>query len=137
MKRLIITMILTVVSLQVSFAAEDVESFEGTSWKLVRIKSTNNAEFIPAEETSYLLRFRAEGRLVIESDCNAAGATWVQEADSLQLVDLVTTNKLCQAGSLHNRMISGLLSVNGYTRQGSNLILLTALQGVQLEFELI
>lgn len=118
-------------------AADDVESLEGTSWKLVRIQSTNNAEFIPAEGVSYLLRFRAESRLVIESDCNAAGATWVQESDTLQLLDLVTTNKLCQAGSLHNRMISGLLSVNAYTREGSTLVLMTALQGVQLEFELI
>lgn len=118
-----------------ALSAAEIVSLDSTSWRLVRITAINNTEFFPAENTGYLLRFRAEGRTVIESDCNAAGATWVQDGAALKFEQLVTTNKLCQAGSLHNRFISSLLSVTTARVEDDVLTLTTSLPGITLEFE--
>lgn len=101
------------------------ESLEDTSWQLVAIYSFNNSEFIPNNPENYILRFRLESRLQIEADCNQAGATWMQEAYTLRLTDLVTTRKLCVQPSLFNRFIMNLDRSESYELIDGQLILRT------------
>ena len=101
------------------------ESLENTSWQLVAIYSFNNSEFIPNNPENYILRFRLESRLQIEADCNQAGATWMQEAYTLRLTDLVTTRKLCVQPSLFNRFIMNLDRSESYELIDGQLILRT------------
>jgi heat shock protein HslJ len=87
-------------------------------------------------ESDYLLRFRAESRMVVESDCNTAGATWSQEDNNLILEQFVTTNNMCPPGTLHNHFVSNLRNIESFTGDASNLVFTTSIPGVTLEFEI-
>lgn len=116
-------------------APEPVEPLEGTSWQLVRIQSMDDAVFVPADPALYTVRFRSEGRLQVQSDCNRAGATWVQEGSQLRFEGLNSTQALCNPGSLHNRFISNLLAIASFVRRDGHLFLATWADGAILEFE--
>lgn len=108
---------------------------EGTSWQLVKITALGGYEFLPEDGSDYILRFRSQSRLVIESDCNTAGATWTQEGGNLILEQFVTTNNMCPPGTLHNHFVSNMRNVEAFSDNGGNLVFATSIPGVTLEFE--
>jgi heat shock protein HslJ len=121
---------------QVSEPAAEPVALEGTSWQLVKITAIGGYEFVPEDASDYLLRFRAESRMVVESDCNTAGATWSQEDNNLILEQFVTTNNMCPPGTLHNHFVSNLRNIESFTGDASNLVFTTSIPGVTLEFEI-
>ena len=122
---------------QVSETAPEPEPvmLEGTSWQLVRINALGGYEFVPEDSSDYILRFRAQSRLVAESDCNTAGATWTQDGGTLTLEQFVTTNNMCPPGTLHNHFVSNLRNVDAFSNAGNNLVFTTSIPGVTMEFE--
>lgn len=122
---------------QVSEPAPEPEALllEGTSWQLIKITAIGGYEFIPEDGSDYVLRFRDQSRLVAESDCNTAGATWTQDGGNLNLAQFVTTNNMCPPGTLHNHFVSNLRNVDGFSNAGDNLVFTTSIPGVSLEFE--
>jgi len=113
----------------------NTSSLEGSSWQLVAIHGMNDSIYAPENPSDYTLRFRSESRLVVDSHCNSAGATWVQNEDLLEFQQFITTRALCPPPTLHNRFISAIISVNRFVRQGDSLRLETAIPGSALEFE--
>ena len=108
---------------------------EGTFWQLVKITAIGGYEFTPEDSSDYVLRFRRESRLVVDSDCNTAGATWSQDGNRVILEQFVTTNGLCPPGTLHNHFVSNLRNIETFTQQGDNLVFTTSIPGVTIEFE--
>ncbi len=108
---------------------------EGTSWQLVKITALGGFEFIPEDRGDYVIRFRGESRMVADSDCNTAGATWTQEGSNLILEQFVTTNNMCPPGTLHNHFVSNLRNIEAFSGNGNNLVFTTSIPGVAMEFE--
>lgn len=107
---------------------------EGSSWQLVKITALGGFEFIPEDGSDYVLRFRRESRLVAESDCNTAGATWTQDGNNITLEQFVTTNNMCPPGTLHNHFVSNLRNIEAFTSDGNNLVFSTSMPDVTMEF---
>ena len=116
-------------------SAESAVVLEGTSWQLVKITAIGGYEFIPEDGSDYVLRFRTESRLVADSDCNTAGATWTQEDSNLILEQFVTTNNMCPPGTLHNHFVSNLRNIETFSSEGDKLVFSTSIPGVSMEFE--
>jgi heat shock protein HslJ len=121
---------------QVSEPVVEPVALEGTSWQLVKITAIGGYEFIPEDAGDYVLRFRAESRMVVESDCNTAGATWTQQDNNLILEQFVTTNNMCPPGTLHNHFVSNLRNIESFSGDADNLVFTTSIPGVTMEFEI-
>ena len=116
-------------------AAEAIPDLEGTSWQLVDIRDGFDNVYAPGNPEKYILRFRGEGRLQVDADCNQAGASWQQQEGLLSFSDLFTTRALCPPPSLFNRYIMSLENVASFAMRDSNLVLSTDTYDTTLEFE--
>jgi len=121
-------------------AAENSQSMEtfslqGTNWQLLKLTVLGGFEFTPADPGDYVLNFRSENRLTGDSDCNSLSGTWVQEGTQLRFEPFVTTRRLCQPGSLHNNLVLYLKDVQTLQLRNDHLIMRTAVEGVEIEFE--
>ena len=114
---------------------EDSSPLENTSWQLVEIRSSSGIVQVPDNPENYLLRFRLNGRAQISADCNEAGATWDHEGNSLRLIELVTTRKLCVAPSLFNFYIMHLQNTQRAELGNARLTLSTENRLAELIFE--
>ncbi|MFM1897087.1 MAG: hypothetical protein RLZZ385_2161 [Pseudomonadota bacterium] len=110
-------------------------SLEGTSWQLVAIQDMSDAVFSPDDPAKYTVRFRSEGRLQVESDCNRGGGTWRQDGSSVEFEGVYSTQAMCPPGSLHNRFMMNLNTVRSFVTRDGNLFLATFADGAILEFE--
>lgn len=117
-----------------SVATSEPVVLEGSSWQLASITALGGYEFIPEDGSDYVIRFRAESRMVAQSDCNTAGATWTQNGNSLTLEQFVTTNNMCPPGTLHNHFVSNLRNVGDFTSAGDMLTFSTSIPGVSMTF---
>ena len=115
--------------------SEATAALENTSWQLLEIRSANGFVQTPENSEDYLFRFRLNNRAEIQAHCNAAGATWQLDGDSLSITDLVTTRKLCLPPSLFNFYIMHLGNVQSINVDEERLILTTGPVAVELEFE--
>ena len=116
-------------------AEESPLSLEGTSWQLLEIQDLGNSRFAPDSPAKYTVRFRSEGRLQVESDCNTGGATWQQDGNTVEFVGLYSSEALCPPGSLHNRFMMHLHNVRSIVTRDGHLFLATSMEGVLLQFE--
>ena len=132
---LLLTLILLASRSGFLLSAQEVPGLEGTSWQLVQIQSMNDTVFIPPDPGQYTVRFRSENRLVVQSDCNRAGATWQQNGKELSFTGFTTSQNMCNPGTLHNRFVSALLGVRSFVSQNGHLFLATFADGAILEFE--
>lgn len=114
---------------------EDSSPLENTSWQLVEIRSSSGTVQVPDNPENYLLRFRLNGRAQISADCNEAGATWDHERNTLRLIGLVTTRKLCVAPSLFNYYIMHLQNIQRAELGNERLTLSTENRLAELIFE--
>lgn len=116
-------------------AAEETFNLEGTSWQLVQIQSMDDKVLVPNNPRNFTVRFRTENRLVVEADCNRAGATWLQDGSSLVFEGLVTTRAMCPPPSMFNRFIADLTYISSFVTRDGHLFLATMADGAILEFE--
>lgn len=133
--RLLTAIGLLLISSLLSAQPQQDSLLAGTSWQLVAIHSANDSVFEPRNPEDYVLRFRSEGRLQIEADCNQAGAGWSAAGGEIRLSDLVTTRKLCISPSLFNRYIMALEQAQNLQLSDERLVI-TTLSGIdRLEFQ--
>lgn len=94
----------------------------GTRWRLVAIQSMDDAQGTarPAADAAYTLHLDAEGRAVLQLDCNRATGRWQQtpaadgHSGQLQFGPLAATRMMCPPGSLEPRLQRMLPYVRGY-----------------------
>jgi len=104
-----------------------------TSWELVDIVVLGGYVFEPEQPGDYTLRFRSEGRLTGQSDCNTFTANW-EAVENLVISNYNSTRSMCVAGSLHNYYSLYLRQVISANLSADNLVLETDTEGVRLEF---
>lgn len=123
------------------FAANEESSntdtivLEGSNWQLVRMTVLGGYEFTPEDPGKYVLNFRGDDRLTGSSDCNELGGLWFQEGTSLHFEPFYTSRRLCAPGSLHNNFALYLRGTDRFEMVADHIILRTATDGVELEFE--
>jgi heat shock protein HslJ len=95
---------------------------QGTSWQLVGIQSMDDVQGLkrPADPSRYTLSLQADGRAVLQLDCNRATGSWRVEPSAdpgnggFRFGPLASTKALCPAPSLGEPLARQLPFVRGY-----------------------
>ncbi|MEA5442008.1 META domain-containing protein [Cyanobium gracile] len=103
-------------------AAPQTPPLQGTSWQLVGIQSMDDAQGLkrPADPSRYTLSLQADGKAVLQLDCNRASGTWQVEPSAdpgnggFRFGPLASTRALCPAPSLGEPLARQLPFVRGY-----------------------
>jgi len=80
-------------------------------------------ESAPDDPSKYTLEFLADGALLVQADCNRGRGTYRLVGKLLLLESIVTTLMGCPPGSLDTKFLEQVNSVDGYRREGANLVL--------------
>jgi hypothetical protein len=103
-------------------AAPQNPPLQGTSWQLVGIQSMDDAQGLrrPADPSRYTLSLQADGRAVLQLDCNRAMGSWRVEPSTdpgnggFRFGPLASTKALCPSPSLGEPLARQLPYVRGY-----------------------
>jgi heat shock protein HslJ len=103
-------------------AAPQTPQLQGTSWQLVGIQSMDDAQGLrrPTDPSRYTLSLQADGRAVLQLDCNRAMGNWRVEPSTdpgnggFRFGPLASTKALCPAPSLGEPLARQLPFVRGY-----------------------
>ncbi len=103
-------------------AAPGTPPLQSTSWQLVGIQSMDDAQGLrrPADPSRYTLSLQADGKAVLQLDCNRAMGRWQVEPSSdpgnggFRFGPLASTKDLCPAPSLGALLARQLPYVRGY-----------------------
>jgi heat shock protein HslJ len=103
-------------------AAPRTPPLQGTSWQLVGIQSMDDAQGLrrPRDASRYTLSLQADGRAVLQLDCNRATGSWRVEPSAdpgnggFRFGPLASTKVLCPALSLGEPLARQLPYVRGY-----------------------
>jgi len=108
----------------------------GTSWKLVKLKSTDETTLVPDDGSKYTITFRSDGRVVARVDCNRGSSTWrSSRGNELQFGSWSMTRAKCSPGSLHDRIVTEGASVRSYFIKDGHLFLSGMSAGGSYELE--
>ncbi len=103
-------------------AAPETPPLQGTSWQLVGIQSMDDAQGLrrPADPSRYTLTLQADGKAVLQLDCNRAMGPWQVEPSAdpgnggFRFGPLASTKALCPSPSLGEPLARQLPYVRGY-----------------------
>ncbi|GJM12865.1 MAG: hypothetical protein DHS20C12_12680 [Pseudohongiella sp.] len=129
-------LILSLCTVQISTAQEEVITLEGTNWQLLRMNVLGGFLFTPEDPSLYRLNFRSDNRLTGTSDCNTITGYYFQEESGFRFDPFVSTRKLCSPGSLHNNLVLILKDVNAIEFREGMMYMTNGYEGVELEFEM-
>lgn len=95
---------------------------QGTTWQLVGIQSMDDTQGLrrPADSSRYTLTLQADGRAVLQLDCNRAMGSWRVEPSAdpgnggFRFGPLASTRALCPSPSLGEPLARQLPFVRGY-----------------------
>lgn len=108
----------------------------GSHWQLVNIQSMDDSLYTPKSKQNYTLKFEAQGKVLVQSDCNRGFGTWTSAQPGQLLFGPVALTKMaCPADSLDDRFNLNLSYVRSYVMQQGNLYLATMADGAILKFE--
>jgi len=93
----------------------------GTTWRLYAIQSMDDAQGTtrPPASRLYTVRFGADGRVLLQLDCNRANGAWKSQAGSgdggtLTFGPIAATRALCAPPRLDERIVRDLTYVRSY-----------------------
>ena len=96
----------------------------GTSWKLVKFQTGDDATLVPDDGSKYTVTFGSNGRVTSRVDCNRASSTWKSSRPGdLQFGSWSRTSAKCGAGSLHDKIVSEGANVRSYSIKNGHLFL--------------
>lgn len=103
-------------------AAPQTPPLEGTTWQLVGIQSMDDTQGLrrPQDPSRYTLSLQADGRAVLQLDCNRASGSWRVEPSAdpgnggFRFGPLASTKAQCPAPSLGEPLARQLPFVRGY-----------------------
>ena len=105
-------------------------------WQLVQIQSMDDTVYQPQARQNYSLAFEADGKLLVQADCNRGAGSWTStQAGQLNFGPIALTRMACPPGSIDGRFNSNLAYVRSYVLKDNNLYLATMADGAILEFE--
>ena len=96
----------------------------GTSWKLVKLQTGDDATLVPDDGSKYTITFGSNGRVSSRVDCNRASSTWrSSRPGELQFGSWSRTSAKCGPGSLHDKIVTEGANVRSYSIKDGHLIL--------------
>jgi heat shock protein HslJ len=96
----------------------------GTSWKLVKFQTGDDATLVPDDGAKYTITFGSNGRVTSRVDCNRASSTWKSSRPGdLQFGSWSRTSAKCAAGSLHDKIVTEGANVRSYSIRDGHLFL--------------
>ncbi len=108
----------------------------GTAWRLVKIMSMDDTDYVPDDPSLYTLEFGADGAMSVRADCNRGTGSWTSEsAGQLTFGLIAATQAVCPPESLHDRYMSQFPWVRSYVMEEGHLFLATMADGSIIEFE--
>jgi heat shock protein HslJ len=108
----------------------------GTSWKLVKFKTGDDATLAPDDGSKYTITFGSNGRVTSRVDCNRGNSTWRSpRANELQFGSWSMTRAKCPAGSLHDKIVTEGANVRSYSIKDGHLFLSGMSAGGYYELE--
>ena len=111
-------------------------SLAGTSWKLVKFQTGDEATLVPDDGSKYTITFGSNGRVTSRVDCNRASSTWKSSRPGdLQFGSWSRTSAKCGPGSLHDKIVSEGANVRSYSIKDGHLFLSGMAAGGYYELE--
>ena len=108
----------------------------GTSWKLVKLQTGDDATLVPDDGSKYTITFGSNGRVSAQVDCNRGSSTWKSpRANELQFGSWSRTQAKCPPGSLHDRIVTEGANVRSYSIKDGHLFLSGMSAGGYYELE--
>lgn len=108
----------------------------GTSWKLVKFQTGDNATLVPDDGSKYTITFGSNGRVTSRVDCNRGSSTWRSpRANELQFGSWSMTRAKCLPGSLHDKIVTEGANVRNYSLKDGHLFLSGMSAGGYYELE--
>jgi len=112
------------------------DELSGTSWRLVKIMSMDDSVYAPDDPSIYTLDLQAEGKAVIQADCNRGTGSWTSEATGqLSFGPIASTRAMCPPGSISEKYMAQFEWVRSYVMKDGYLFLATMADGSIIEFE--
>lgn len=113
-------------------------TLSGTSWRLEKIASMDDSEYLPAQTAEYSLKFLDNGTVQVRADCNMGRGGYEDNAPGLTFTPLAMTRAYCGPDSLYDRFVKDLGYVRSYvlteSEKGAQLHLATMADGAILTF---
>lgn len=108
----------------------------GTSWKLVKFQTGDDATLVPDDGSKYTITFGSNGRVTSRVDCNRGSSTWRSaRANELQFGSWSMTRAKCPPGSLHDKIVTEGANVRSYYIKDGHLFLSGMSAGGYYELE--
>ncbi len=95
----------------------------GSTWELVSLQDAGSSPVVVEDPSRYTLRFEADGRLAMMSDCNQCGGAYVLSGSSIKVDSLQCTLVACPQGSLDGRYRQAVERAQAWSREDDELIL--------------
>ena len=100
----------------------DETPFIGVEWRLASITAASPRLVVP-DAARYTVRFDADGRVAVRSDCNSCGGSYTLAPDSLAVTPLACTRVYCGDTSLDPTYPQLLEAAREWEVSGGRLIL--------------
>ena len=125
---------------ETSASAAAPQKLDGTSWQLLQIQSSDDAQGITTvdDPSKFTVSFGPDGQAAIKLDCNTGGGSWTAEpaeggeSGTLTFGPIRQTLMACGDGSLDGRVGQELSNVTGYLFRDGQLHLSTKFDGSTL-----
>ena len=116
--------------------AQNSNALAGTSWKLVKFQTGDDATLVPDDGSKYTITFGSNGRVTSRVDCNRGSSTWKSpRANELQFGSWSMTRAKCPPGSLHDKIVTEGANVRSYYIKDGHLFLSGMSAGGYYELE--
>jgi len=117
-------------------SAQKSNALAGTSWKLVKFQTGDDATLVPDDGSKYTITFGSNGRVTSRVDCNRGSSTWKSpRANELQFGSWSMTRAKCPPGSLHDKIVTEGANVRSYYIKDGHLFLSGMSAGGYYELE--
>jgi para-nitrobenzyl esterase len=117
-------------------SAQNSSALAGTSWKLVKFQTGDDAILVPDDGSKYTITFGSNGRVTSRVDCNRGSSTWKSpRANELQFGSWSMTRAKCPPGSLHDKIVTEGANVRSYYIKDGHLFLSGMSAGGYYELE--
>ena len=108
----------------------------GTSWKLVKLQTGDEATHVPTDGSKYTITFGSNGRVSARVDCNRGGSSWRSSGpNQLQFGSWSMTRAKCPPGSLHDLIVTEGANPRSYEIKNGRLFLSGMSAGGYYELE--
>ena len=116
-------------------AASAPSELSGSTWRLVKLQSSDDKVYTPEQAAVYTVEFGTDGRVSVVGGCNRGSGTWTATPPTgLTFGPLATTRAMCPPGSMSARFLGDFQYMRSYVIVGGKLYISLQADGGIYEF---